>query len=118
MADDYSGGGDRRGGGYDDRRRTAPAPGMMDGGDGPAPQAGGRRRYTPRRKVCMFCTDKIRTPDYKDIKRLQRHVSDRGKILPRRRSGACARHQRGIAAAVKRSRHMALLPFVAMPGRG
>lgn len=90
---------------------------MINGGDA-APQAGGRRRYVPRRKVCLFCADKIRTPDYKDIKRLQRHVSDRGKILPRRRTGACARHQRGVATAVKRARHMALLPFVAAPGRG
>jgi len=113
MADDYSG--ERRG--YDDRRRTAPIPGG-DNGEGSAPQAGGRRRYTPRRKVCMFCADKIRTPDYKDIKRLQRHISDRGKILPRRRTGACARHQRGVASAVKRARHIALLPFVAAPGRG
>ena len=112
MAEEFSG--ERRG--YDDRRRTAPAPGA-DAGEGPA-SPGGRRRYTPRRKVCMFCTDKIRTPDYKDIKRLQRHISDRGKILPRRRTGACARHQRGIATAVKRARHIALLPFVAAPGRG
>jgi small subunit ribosomal protein S18 len=66
----------------------------------------------------MFCADKIRTPDYKDIKRLQRHISDRGKILPRRRTGACARHQRGVATAIKRARHVALLPFVAAPGRG
>ncbi len=108
MADEYTG---------SERRRTAP-PAAPDGGDAPAPQPGGRRRYTPRRKVCMFCADKIRTPDYKDIRRLQRHVSDRGKILPRRRTGACARHQRGIANAVKRARHMALLPFVAAPGRG
>jgi small subunit ribosomal protein S18 len=107
MADEYGGG--------NERRRTAPPPGA-EMGDGPTP--GGRRRYTPRRKVCMFCADKIRTPDYKDVKRLQRHVSDRGKILPRRRTGACARHQRGIATAVKRARHMALLPFVAAPGRG
>lgn len=111
---DYS----NRGG--DERRRTAPPPGMDagEGGEGGAPQAGGRRRYTPRRKVCMFCVDKIRYPDYKDLKRLGRHVSDRGKILPRRRTGACARHQRGVATAVKRARHLALLPFVATPGRG
>ena len=115
MADEYSGGGERRGG-YEDRRRTAPPPGV-DAEGGP-PQASGRRRYTPRRKVCMFCADKIRTPDYKDLKRLQRHVSDRGKILSRRRTGVCARHQRGVATAVKRARHMALLPFVAAPGRG
>ena len=100
-----------------ERRRTAP-PAGPDGGEERAPQAGGRRRYTPRRKVCMFCADKIRTPDYKDIRRLQRHISDRGKILPRRRTGACARHQRGISTAVKRARHLALPPFVAAPSRG
>jgi small subunit ribosomal protein S18 len=77
-----------------------------------------RRRYTPRRKVCQFCTDNIRTPDYKDIRRLQRHISERGKILPRRRTGVCAKHQRRLAVAVKRARHMALLPFVATPTRG
>ena len=107
MADENYGGGERR--------RFAPPPGA-ENGDGPPTAGGGRRRYTPRRKVCMFCADKVRTPDYKDVKRLQRHISDRGKILPRRRTGACARHQRGIAVAVKRARHMALLPFVAAPG--
>jgi len=75
--------------------------------------AGGRRRFLARRKVCTFCVDKIRTPDYKDVKRLQRFVSERGKILPRRRTGTCARHQRGLTVAIKRARHMALLPFVA-----
>jgi len=77
-----------------------------------------RRRYSPRRKVCQFCSDKIGTPDYKDIKRLQRYISDRGKILPRRRTGTCAKHQRGLATAIKRARHIALLPFVATPSRG
>ena len=80
--------------------------------------AGGRRRYMPRRKVSVYDVDKIRMPDYKDLKRLQRHVSDRGKILPRRRTGTTARTQRAVAIAVKRARHMALLPFVATPGRG
>lgn len=75
--------------------------------------AGGRRRYVARKKVCVFCADKIRHPDYKDVKRLQRFVSERGKILPRRRTGTCAKHQRGLTVAVKRARHMALLPFVA-----
>ncbi|GAC1362374.1 MAG: hypothetical protein NVSMB42_22010 [Herpetosiphon sp.] len=104
----------------DDRRRVAPPMSPdSEGPEGGAPHAGGgRRRYTPRRKVCMFCADKVRTPDYKDTKRLQRHISERGKILPRRRTGACARHQRGVATAVKRARHMALLPFVSTPGRG
>lgn len=93
------------------RRRITPAATSVSGG-------ATRRRYTPRRKVCMFCSDKITTPDYKDIKRLQRFISDRGKILPRRRSGTCAKHQRGLAVAVKRARHVALLPFVATPTRG
>ncbi|HEU4324317.1 MAG TPA: 30S ribosomal protein S18 [Roseiflexaceae bacterium] len=72
-----------------------------------------RRRFSTRRKVCAFCADRIRTPDYKDIKRLQRYVSERGKILPRRRTGTCAKHQRGLTTAIKHARHMALLPFVA-----
>jgi small subunit ribosomal protein S18 len=74
---------------------------------------GGRRKFIARRKVCGFCTDKIRVADYKDIKRLQRYISDRGKILPRRRTGTCARHQRGLTVAIKRARHLALLPFAA-----
>lgn len=74
---------------------------------------GGRRKFIARRKVCAFCADKIRVADYKDVKRLQRYVSDRGKILPRRRTGTCARHQRGLTTAIKRARHMALLPFAA-----
>ncbi len=76
-----------------------------------------RRKFVARRKVCIYCVDKIRTPDYKDVKRLQRFVSERGKIIPRRRSGTCARHQRGLTVAVKRARHLALLPFVAANSR-
>ncbi len=72
-----------------------------------------RRRFVARRKVCIFCADQIRTVDYKDVKRLQRCMSERGKILPRRRTGVCARHQRSLTVAIKRARHMALLPFVA-----
>ncbi len=72
-----------------------------------------RRRFGARRKVCMFCADQIRVVDYKDVKRLQRCMSERGKILPRRRTGVCARHQRSLTVAIKRARHMALLPFVA-----
>lgn len=69
--------------------------------------------FRPRRKkVCYFCTNKIDTIDYKDIKTLQRYVSDRGKILPRRVTGACAKHQRKITIAVKRARAVALLPYV------
>jgi small subunit ribosomal protein S18 len=78
---------------------------------------GGRRKFGTRRKVCMFCGEKVRLVDYKDVKRLQRFVSERGKILPRRRTGTCARHQRTLTVAIKRARHMALLPFVAAQTR-
>jgi len=79
--------------------------------------AGNRRRYTPRRKVDPFRADKTE-PDYKDIRRLSRCISEQGKILPRRRLGTDAKTQRKLAIAVKRARHMALLPFVATPTRG
>ncbi|MDZ4719678.1 MAG: 30S ribosomal protein S18 [Roseiflexaceae bacterium] len=78
---------------------------------------GGRRKFSTRRKVCVFCADRIRLVDYKDVKRLQRYVSERGKILPRRRTGTCARHQRTLTRAIKRARHMALLHFVAAQTR-
>ena len=68
----------------------------------------GRR---PRKKVCSFCVDKIDSINYKEIGRLQRYVSERGKILPRRISGNCAKHQRQVTLAVKRARSIALLPF-------
>lgn len=72
----------------------------------------GGGRYPPKRRVCFFCRDKIDIVDYKDPSKLSRYVSDRGKIEPRRRTGACAKHQRALATAIKRSRHLALLPFV------
>ena len=68
----------------------------------------GRR---PRKKVCSFWVDKIESINYKEIGRLQRYVSERGKILPRRISGNCAKHQRQVTLAVKRARSIALLPF-------
>jgi len=67
----------------------------------------------PRRKVCAFCVDKIEFIDYKQVGRLRRFVSDRGKILPRRTSGNCASHQRALTRAIKRARQIALLPFTA-----
>ncbi|MFC1941944.1 30S ribosomal protein S18 [Chloroflexota bacterium] len=73
----------------------------------------GRSKYIPKRKVCLFCRDKIKNIDYKDPVLLRPYVSDRGKISPRRKSGACAKHQRRLALAIKRSRHLALLPYVA-----
>ena len=66
----------------------------------------------PRRKVCSFCTDKVEVIDYKDPVKLRQYISDRGKIEPRRRTGTCAKHQRALAVAIKRARHLALLPYV------
>lgn len=68
----------------------------------------GRR---PRRKVCSFCVDKVEEIDYKDIAKLRRYITERGKILPRRISGNCAKHQRQMTTAIKRARNVALLPF-------
>jgi small subunit ribosomal protein S18 len=68
------------------------------------------RRIT-RRRFCRLCQEKITHLDYKDIKRLERFITDRGKIVPRRSSGNCARHQRMIARAIKRARFLALLPY-------
>ena len=71
-----------------------------------------RKSFFQRRKVCRFCADKIDSVDYKDVKFLQQYVVDRSKILPRRISGNCAKHQRIVQQAIKRARHIALLPFV------
>ena len=70
----------------------------------------GRR---PRRKVCTFCVDKVEHIDYKDVAKLRRFITERGKILPRRISGTCAKHQRQVTVAIKRARNIALLPFTA-----
>ena len=73
-------------------------------------QAGGMRR---RRKICAFCADKVKEIDYKESDNLRRYVNEYGRIRPRRQTGTCAKHQRSLARAVKRARHIALLPFVA-----
>ena len=70
---------------------------------------GGRRR----KKVCAFCADRVEYIDYKDVARLRRYLSERAKIVPRRVTGTCARHQRELTVAIKRARHIALLPYVA-----
>ena len=75
----------------------------------PARPANQNRR---RRKVCIFCADKVAFIDYKDSGKLRKFISERGKILPRRISGTCAVHQRAVNTAIKRARNMALLPFV------
>ena len=74
--------------------------------------ANDRVRGRKRRKVCGFCVDKIDHIDYKDTGRLRRYLSERGKILPRRTTGTCARHQRQLTTAIKRARQIALLPYV------
>ncbi len=71
-----------------------------------------RPKYAPTRKVCFFCTNKDETIDYKDHEKLRGYISDRGKIEPRRRTGTCAKHQRVLAVAIKRARHIALIPYV------
>ena len=73
------------------------------------PMRGGRKGH---RKVCQFCVDKVEYIDYKDVARLRRFMSERAKILPRRVTGTCARHQRGLTTAIKRARQVALVPFV------
>jgi small subunit ribosomal protein S18 len=87
-----------------------------------APEARPKNNTTPRRtnvrfqaqrvpRLCPFCQQKVRTIDYKDVDLLRHYLTDHGKIKPRRRLGTCARHQRMLATAIKRARHVALLPF-------
>ncbi len=71
-----------------------------------------RRPVRRRKKVCVFCADKNAVIDYKDVNRLKKFVSERGKILPRRITGTCAKHQRALTVAIKRARHIALMPYV------
>lgn len=80
---------------------------------GPGKGRGGNRFGARRAKVCNFCVDKVKTVPYKDVDLLRRYLTDRGKIRPRRQTGTCAKHQRSLALAVKRARHIALLPFTA-----
>ena len=71
------------------------------------------RSRRPRKKVCSFCVDKVEQIEYKDVAKLRRYITERGKILPRRISGNCAKHQRQVTVAIKRARNIALLPFTA-----
>ena len=97
---------------------TTEAPSQQPGAEtaAPARQERPRRRgggRFSRRRVCAFCVDKVKAIDYKEPARLRRYISDRGKIEPRRKTGTCARHQRMLTTALKRARHVALLPFTA-----
>jgi small subunit ribosomal protein S18 len=88
-----------------------------DGEPGSRPgRPGGSTAKVFKRKSCLFCKDKTREVDYKNVEQLRRYTSERGKIRSRRMSGACRRHQRQIAVAIKRAREMALLPYVAEGG--
>jgi small subunit ribosomal protein S18 len=90
-------------------------PGGRSGPGGPGGDRGGPggKFRRPRRRVCAFCADKIDSIDYKNTAKLRRFVSDRGKIMPRRATGNCAKHQRITMHAIKRARQVALLPFTA-----
>ena len=79
-----------------------------DKADSPMKRRGGRRR----KKVCVFCGKENNQIDYKDVAKLRKYVSERGKILPRRITGNCAKHQRALTVAIKRARHIALMPYV------
>ncbi|NPV86059.1 MAG: 30S ribosomal protein S18 [Anaerolineae bacterium] len=87
---------------------------MTDQVNNEVPQYGGRK-YIARPKFCQFCADKAVDIDYKQVDMLQRFITEDGKIRPRRQTGTCARHQRLLARAIKRARHIALLPFVPVP---
>lgn len=96
----------------DERPERGPRPGGRGrrfAGRGP----GGRR---PR--VCPFCEQKVKEVDYKQADELRRYLTERGKIKPRRKNATCAKHQRRLAVAIKRARHLALLPFTTEGGRG
>lgn len=94
-------------GGMSDRRNFDK---NYDDSDSGLDKRRGGKRF-PRRKICIFCADKSTYIDYKDLKRLKKFVTERGKILPRRISGNCAFHQRKLTIAVKKARNIALLPF-------
>ena len=106
--------------------QTQPYSGYQPGGEGGGSQDRGERQERPRRRggggggrfgrrrVCAFCVDKVNHIDYKEPAKLRRYVSDRAKIEPRRKTGTCAKHQRMLTLALKRARHIALLPYTAM----
>ena len=103
----------------EERRESAPAPESSSGGGseeggsfrGEGRGAGGKRRFMGRQKVCAFCVERTKKIDYKDYDTLRRFLTERAKIRPRRQTGTCSLHQRAIARAIKRARHLALLPF-------
>jgi small subunit ribosomal protein S18 len=111
------GGGPRREGGHPGgRREGGPGGGRREGGPGgpgggPGGRPRGKRQYFRKKKVCKFCVEKMDFIDYKRADILAQFVQERGKILPRRMTGVCSRHQRWLGVAIKRARNIALLPF-------
>jgi small subunit ribosomal protein S18 len=119
-----SGGGPGGGGGYGGRRSGGGRPGGGrpggggpggggPGGGGPGGPKRGKRQYVRKKKVCRFCVDRVDFIDYKKADVLMSFIQERGKILPRRMTGTCARHQRWLGVAIKRAQNIALLPFSA-----
>jgi len=103
-------GGHGPGGGHGGPRREGGGPGG-GGPGGPGGRPRGKRQYFRKKKVCKFCVEKMDFIDYKRADILSQFVQERGKILPRRMTGVCARHQRWLGVAIKRARNIALLPF-------
>ena len=71
-----------------------------------------KKKRMSRKKVCVFCADKVESIDYKDVNKLRKYITEKGKIVSRRQTGTCAKHQREVTTAIKRARNMALLPYV------
>ena len=105
----HGGGGRREGGPGSGGARREGGPGGGPGGPGGRPR--GKRQYFRKKKVCKFCVEKMDFIDYKRADILAQFVQERGKILPRRMTGVCSRHQRWLGVAIKRARNIALLPF-------
>lgn len=97
--------------------RGGPARRPTAGGAGARPRGRGRRFFPPRRKVCGFCVEHVPFIDYKDAIRLRRYLAETARIDPRRKTGTCATHQRALTTAIKRARHLALLPYVGQMAR-
>lgn len=91
------------------KKDRGPRKGGSGGSEGRMGGRGGMRRA--KRKVCQFCVDKVEDIDYKDLMKIRKFLSEKGKILPRRISGCCAKHQRQLTVSIKRARHIALLPY-------
>jgi len=94
---------------------SSSGPGQRSGGGRPSGGPGGRKFFR-RKKVCKFCTEKIDAIPYRDVRLLQGFVAERGKIVPRRLTGVCTKHQRRLTRAIKQARNIALLPFAGRAG--